>query len=404
MNSNKKSRAMSGRPFLQIPGPALVPERVVQAMSQSLIDHRGPEFALLLNEILKGLKDVFQTSDGEIVLFPGSGTGAWEACLVNTLSPGDRVLGCMNGHFSARFCQTAKAHGIQVQGLEVPYGTGVPANLVEEHLRADDAHQLKAVLVVHSETSTGAISDIAAIRRAIDRAGHPALLLVDVVSSLATTDFRFDDWRVDVALSGPQKGLMLPPGLAILAISPTALKASQSAKCSRFFWDWAPVLERNAHGDFPYTPATTLLFGLRESLAILAEEGLWNVFRRYDRMAEACQRAVLAMGLKLLAKNPDERSNTVTAVCMPEGFDSDGYITHAHKELNISLGQGLGSVKGKIFRIGHLGSFNELELLGALAGVEMTLKSFGVSIPLGAGLAAAEGYFLQSASNRPQGL
>ncbi len=402
MNSNRKSPVMSGRPFLQIPGPALVPEKIVQAMSQSLIDHRGPEFARLLKEILQGLKDVFQTSTGEILLFPGSGTGAWEACLVNTLSPGDRVLGCINGHFSARFCQTATAHGIQVQPLEVPYGTGVPAGLVEEHLRADKAGSLKAVLVVHSETSTGVISDIAAIRRAMDRATHPALLLVDVVSSLATTDFRFDDWQVDVALSGPQKGLMLPPGLAILAVSPKALKASQSAKCARFFWDWSPVLERNTRGEFPYTPATVLLFGLRESLAMLAEEGLSNVFCRHDRLAEACRRAVLAMELKLLVENPEERSNTVTAVCMPEGFDSDAYIAHAHEELNISLGQGLGSVKGKIFRIGHLGSFNELELLGALAGVEMTLKSFGVKIPLGAGLAAAEDYLLRGVSNHSQ--
>jgi len=395
---------MPGRPFLQIPGPALVPERVVRAMSQSLIDHRGPEFAVLLKEVLKGLKNVFQTSDGEIVLYPGSGTGAWEACLVNTLSPGDHVLGCVNGHFSARFCQTASAHGIQVRTLEVPYGVGIPADLVEEHLRTDKNHQIKAVLALHCETSTGVISDIAAIRRAIDRAGHSALLLVDVVSSLATSDFRFDDWKVDVALTGPQKGLMLPPGMAILAISQKALKANQSAKCPRFFWDWAPVLERNARGEFPYTPATALLFGLKESLAMLHEEGLPNVFRRHARLAEACRRAVQAMGLKLLAKNPAEYSNTVTAVCMPEGFDSEAYIAHAQRSLEIPFGPGLGKVKGKIFRIGHLGSLNELELLGALAGVEMTLKSFGVSIPLGAGLAAAESYLLQSASNLGQGL
>src|SRR3989338_10424363 len=237
---------MAGRPFLQIPGPALIPERVTRAMSQSLIDHRGRKSARLLKEVLDGLKDVFQTSDGAIVLYPGSGTGAWEACLVNTLSPGDRVLGCVNGHFSARFCQTASAHGIQVRTLEVPYGVGVPADLVEEHLRTDKNHQIKAVLALHCETSTGVISDIAAIRYAIDRAGHSALLLVDVVSSLATSDFRFDEWKVDVALTGPQKGLMLPPGMAILAVSRKALKASQSAKCPRFFWDWAPVLERNA--------------------------------------------------------------------------------------------------------------------------------------------------------------
>ena len=395
---------MTGRPFLQIPGPALVPERVARAMSQSLIDHRGPEFASLLKEVLDGLKNVFQTTGGEIVLYPGSGTGAWEACLVNTLSPGDRVLGCVNGHFSARFCQTASAHGMEVETLEVPYGTGVPADLVENHLRADKGHQIKAVLALHNETSTGVTTNIAAIRHAMDHAGHPALLLVDVVSSLASIDFRLDEWKVDVALTGPQKGLMLPPGLAILAVSPKALKASQSAKCPRFFWDWAPVLERNARGEFPYTPATALLFGLKESLAMLAEEGLPSVFLRHHRMAEACRRAVLAMGLKLLVKNPAECSNTLTAVCMPDGFDSDAYIAHAQRSLEIPFGPGLGEVKGKIFRIGHLGSLNELELLGALAGVEMTLKSFGVNIPLGAGLAAAEGYFLQSASNAGQGL
>ena len=387
---------MPGRPFLQIPGPALVPERVVRAMSQFLIDHRGPEFACLLKGILEGLKGVFQTSRGQILLYPGSGTGAWESCLVNTLSPGDRVLGCVNGHFSTRFCETASAHGIHVQRLEVPYGVGVPAGLVEEHLHGDKNGQIKAVLVLHNETSTGVTSNIAAIRRAIDHADHPALLLVDVVSSLASIDFRFDEWRVDVALTGPQKGLMLPPGLAILAASPRALRANQSAKCPRYFWDWAPVLEQNARREFPYTPATALLFGLKESLAMLEEEGLTSVFSRHARLAEACRRAVQAMGLKLLARNPDEYSNTLTAVCMPDGFDSDAYIAYAQRSLEIPFGPGLGKVKGKIFRIGHLGSFNELELLGALAGVEMTLASFGVEMPLGAGLAAAESYLLRS--------
>ena len=389
---------MPGRPFLQIPGPALVPERIVRAMSQSLIDHRGPQFAELLKEVLAGLKRVFQTSTGEIILNPGSGTGAWESCVVNTLSPGDRVLGCVNGHFSARFCDTASAHGIEVQRLEVPYGASVPADLVQAQLRADTQRQLKAVLVLHNDTSTGVVTDIAAIRRAMDRADHPALLLVDVVSSLASMDFRFDEWQVDVALTGPQKGLMLPPGMAILSASPKALKANQSARCARYFWDWAPVLERNARGEFPYTPATALIFGLKESLAMLEEEGLGNVFSRHARLAEACRRAVKATGLNLLAKKIEESSNTLTAVCMPEGFDSDAYLAHAQKTLELPLGPGLGEVKGKIFRIGHLGSLNELELLGALAGVEMTLTSFGVPIPLGAGLAAAETYLLQTAS------
>lgn len=391
--------SMPGRAFLQIPGPTLVPERVVRAMSQPLIDHRGPEFAHLLREILQGLKGVFQTKEGQIVIYPGSGTGAWEACLVNTLSPGDRVLGCINGHFSTLFCRTASAHRIHVEALELPYGAGIPAERIEESLRKDKDHQIQAVLVVHNETSTGVTTDIAGIRTAMDRARHPALLLVDVVSSLGSIDFRFDEWKVDVALTGPQKGLMLPPGMAILAVSQKALQASQSTQCPRSFWDWAPVLERNIDGEFPYTPATALLFGLKESLAMLAEEGLPNVFRRHARLAEACRRAVLGMGLKLLAHNPGEYSNTLTAVCMPDGFDSDAFVAHAQRGLDLSLGIGLGKVKGKVFRIGHLGSLNEMELMGALAGVEMMLRSFGVKVPLGAGLAAAESYLLETAPN-----
>lgn len=393
---------MSGRPFLHIPGPTLVPERVVRAMSQPLIDHRGPKFAALLQEILEGLKGIFQTSRGHIVLYPGSGTAASEACVVNTLSPGDRVLGCVNGHFSSLFCDIASAHGVQVELLEVPYGGGIPADQVEERLRADRNRHIKAVLVVHNETSTGVTSDIAEIPRAMDRLGHPALFLVDTVSSLASIDFRFDEWRVDVAFTGPQKGLMLPPGMAILAVSQKAVKASRSAKCPRSFWDWEPVLERNARGEFPYTPATALLFGLKESLALLAEEGLPNVFLRHARLAEACRRAIKAMEMKLLARNPSEYSNTLTAVCMPDGFDSDAFVAHAQKSLDLSLGIGLGKVKGKVFRIGHLGSLNEMELMGGLAGVEMTLRSFAIPVPLGAGLAAAESYLLETAPGDPR--
>ncbi len=391
---------MSGRPFLQIPGPTLVPERIVRAMSESIIDHRGPKFAALVHECLEGLKGVFQTEKGQIVIYPGSGTGAWEACLVNTLSPGDRVLACVNGHFSTGFAKTAAAYGIEVDRLDLPYGAGVPADQVEERLKADTAQQLRAVLVVHNETSTGVTSNVAAIRTALDRARHPALLLVDVVSSLASIDFRVDEWGVDVALTGPQKGLMLPPGLAILAVSDKALHASEKAKCPRAYWDWAPVLERNKRGEFPYTPATSLLFGLRESLHMLNEEGLPNVFKRHARLAEACRRAIRALGLQLLCRNPAEYSNTLTAVMMPTGFDSDAYLAHAWKTLEVSLGVGLGEVKGKVFRIGHLGSLNELDLLGGLAGVELTLKSFGVNLRLGAGLAAAEQYLLDTAPPR----
>jgi alanine-glyoxylate transaminase/serine-glyoxylate transaminase/serine-pyruvate transaminase len=385
---------MPGRPFLQIPGPTLVPDRIVRAMAQPIIDHRGPKFAALVHDCLDGLKEVFQTTRGHVVLYPGSGTGAWEAAIVNTLSPGDRVLACVNGHFATGFAKTAAAYGIEVERLEVEYGAGVPAAEMESRLRADAGHEIRAVLVVHNETSTGVTSNIAAVRAALDAARHPALLLVDTVSSLASIDFRLDEWGVDVALTGPQKGLMLPPGMAILGISERAVSAGEKAKCPRAFWDWQPILERNKRGEYPYTPATMLLFGLRESLAMLREEGLDNVFARHARLAEACRRAVRALGLGILCKNVPEYSNTLTAVVMPAGFDSDDFIRHANTRLDMSLGMGLGAVKGKVFRIGHLGSLNELELLGGLAGLEMMLKEFGVPIRLGAGLAAAQEYLL----------
>jgi len=388
---------MPGRPYLQIPGPTLVPERIVRAMSQPVIDHRGPKFAALVEACLGGLRRVFQTRQGHVVLYPGSGTGAWEAAIVNTLSPGDRVLACVNGHFSTGFAKTAEAYGVDVERLEVPYGEGVPADRLESRLRQDTAHELRAVLVVHNETSTGVTSNVAAVRAALDRAGHPALLLVDTVSSLASIDFRFDAWGVDVALTGPQKGLMLPPGMAILAVSERALSASDKARCPRAYWDWKPVLERNRRGEFPYTPATVLLFGLEEALRMLEEEGLENVFRRHARLAEACRRAVRALGLELLCRNPVEYSNTLTAVVMPEGVDSDELIRRAYARLELSLGVGLGAVKGRVFRIGHLGSLNELDLLGGLAGVEMMLKDIGVPVTLGAGLAAAQDSLLVSA-------
>ena len=385
---------MPGRPFLQIPGPTLVPDRIVRAMAQPIIDHRGPKFAALVHDCLDGLKEVFQTTRGHVVLYPGSGTGAWEAAVVNTLSPGDRVLACVNGHFATGFAKTAAAYGIEVDRLDVEYGAGVPADQMEARLRADGGHEIRAVLVVHNETSTGVTSNIAAVRGALDAAQHPALLLVDTVSSLASIDFRLDEWGVDVALTGPQKGLMLPPGMAILAISERAVRAGEKAKCPRSFWDWQPILERNKRGEYPYTPATMLLFGLRESIAMLREEGLDNVYARHARLAEACRRAVRALGLDILCKKAAEHSNTLTAVVMPAGFDSDEFIRHANAKLDMSLGMGLGAVKGKVFRIGHLGSLNELELLGGLAGVEMMLKDFGVPVRLGSGLAAAQEYLL----------
>ncbi|HSF06630.1 MAG TPA: aminotransferase class V-fold PLP-dependent enzyme [Methylomirabilota bacterium] len=385
---------MPGRPFLQIPGPTLVPERIVRAMSQPVIDHRGPRFEALLRDCLDGLKRVFQADRGHIALFPGSGTGAWEATIVNTLSPGDRVLACVNGFFAAGFARTAAAFGVEVERLEVPYGAGVPLAQIEARLRADVARELRAVLVVHNETSTGVTSDIAGVRAALQRADHPALLLVDTVSSLASIDFHFDAWGVDVALTGPQKGLMLPPGMAILAASDRAITASEKARCPRAYWDWQPVFERNRRGQFPYTPATTLLFGLRESVAMLEEEGLSQVFHRHARLAEACRRAVRAWGLELLCRDPAEYSNTITAVVMPPGQDSDVVVDRAWRRLELSLGLGLGEMRGKVFRIGHLGSLNELDLLGGLAGVEMTLKECGLPFRAGAGLGAAQEFLL----------
>jgi alanine-glyoxylate transaminase/serine-glyoxylate transaminase/serine-pyruvate transaminase len=385
---------MSGRPFLQIPGPTLVPERIVRAMAQPVIDHRGPKFSALVQECLGGLREIFKAPNGHIVLYPGSGTGAWEAALVNTLSPGDRVVACVNGHFATGFARTAQAYGIEVERLEVPYGEGAPVARLEARLAADPSHEVRAVLVVHNETSTGVTSDISAVRAALDRARHPALLLVDAVSSLASIDVRHDAWGVDVTLTGPQKGLMLPPGMAILAISERAVAASDKARCPRAFWDWRPVLERNRRGEFPYTPATTLLFGLREAIAIIREEGLENVFARHARLAEACRRAVRGLGLEILCKNPREYSNTLTAVVMPAGLDSDAFIRQAYARLDLSLGIGLGDAKGKVFRIGHLGSLNELELLGGLAGVEMALREFGAPVRLGAGVAAAQEFLL----------
>jgi len=391
---------MPGRPFLQIPGPSIVPERVIRAMSQPLIDHRGPQFAALLGEVLDGLKALFKTTQGRILLFPGSGTGAWECCIVNTLSPGEQVLGCVNGYFSDQFCRMAISHGIDVQRLEVEYGAGVAADAIEERLRRDKEQRIRAVLIVQTETSTGVTTNLAAVRKAIDAARHPALLLADVVSSLGCTDLRFDEWKLDVALTAAQKGLMLPPGMALLAVSEKALEANRSAKCARSFWDWQAVLENNAEGHFPYTPATTLLFGLSESLKMLVEEGLDNVIRRHARLAAACRSAIEAMNLKLFARNPEEYSNTLTAVAMPAGFDSDAFNDHALKLVDLPLGKGLGKLKGKLFRIGHLGSINELELLGILGGVEMALKSFGIKLRLGAGLAAAETYLLETNNQR----
>jgi alanine-glyoxylate transaminase / serine-glyoxylate transaminase / serine-pyruvate transaminase len=377
----------AGRHFLQIPGPTNVPDRVLRAIDQPVIDHRGPEFAKLAAEVLEGLRPIFQTR-APVVIFPGSGTGAWEAAIVNTLSPGDRVLMIETGHFSQLWRQVAENFGVNVEYAPGSWRHGaVPAD-VEARLAGDKDHSFKAVMVVHNETSTGVTSRISEIRRAMDRAHHPALLIVDVISSLASIDFRHDDWGVDVTLAGSQKGLMLPPGLSFNAISEKALAASKTAKLPRSYWDWQQMLEPNRAGFFPFTPATNLLFGLREALHMLDEEGLPNVFRRHQRHGEATRAAVQAWGLGVFCEDPREHSNSLTAVLMPEGHNADHLRKIILEHFDMSLGAGLSRLAGKVFRIGHLGSFNDLMLAGTLSGVEMGLRLAGVPHKDG-GVAAA---------------
>jgi alanine-glyoxylate transaminase/serine-glyoxylate transaminase/serine-pyruvate transaminase len=368
---------MSGRPFLQIPGPTNVPDRVLRAIAHPTIDHRSAEFAALGREVLDGLKSVFKTS-GPVLIFPASGSGAWEASLVNTLSPGDKVLAIENGEFSRLWAEVAMRLGLEVDLVPADWRRGVDPALVEEKLTADRAHQIRAVLIVHNETSTGATSRMADIRDAIDRAGHPALLLVDAVSSLASIDVRHDEWGVDVTLSGSQKGLMLPPGLGFNAVSEKALAASRSARLPKSYWSWDPMLASNAAGFFPYTPSTNLLYGLREALHMLHEEGLPQVYARHQRLAEATRCAVRRWKLEIACQRQEECSNVVTTVMMPEGHDGDRLRAIAAERFQLSLGAGLGKLKGRAFRIGHLGDFNELMLSGTLCGVEMALTLAGV--------------------------
>jgi len=363
----------SGRHFLQIPGPTNVPDCVLRAMAQPTIDHRGPEFANLAHEALQGLKKIFKTS-GKAVIFPSSGTGAWEAALVNTLSPGDKVLMFETGHFATLWRNMAAKLGFDVDFVPGNWRHGIDPSAVEEKLSKDRNHDIKAVAIVHNETSTGVTSRVAEVRKAIDRAGHPALLMVDTISSLASIDYRHDEWGVDVTVGCSQKGLMLPPGLGLNAISDKALKATRQARFPKSFWDWEAMISDNQSGFFPYTPATNLLYGLRESLRMLFEEGLENVFYRHRRFAEATRRAVRAWGLEILCSNPEEYSPSLTAVLMPDGFNADELREIILKKFNMSLGTGLGKLKGKVFRIGHLGDFNDLMLAGTLCGVEMGLS------------------------------
>lgn len=372
----------TGRHFLQIPGPTNVPDRVLHATARPTIDHRGPEFGELGRTVLAGIREVFQTS-GPVIIYPASGTGAWEAALMNTLAPGDGVVIYETGHFATLWAQMARELGLEVTFLEGDWRHGVMADRIGETLAGDTQHRIRAVLATHNETSTAVTSDIPAVRAAIDRLEHPALLLVDTVSSLGSIDYRHEEWGVDVTVSGSQKGLMLPPGISFTAVSDRAIAASRSGGMPRSYWRWEPILAANETGFFPYTPATNLLYGLAEALEMLREEGLPAVFARHHRLAEATRRTVDAWGLELLAMVPSERSDALTAVLMPEGHDADAMRAVTLERFDTSLGAGLGKVKGRVFRIGHLGHFNEPMLLGTLGAVEAGLVAAGVPIERG---------------------
>lgn len=382
-----------GRNFLFVPGPTNVPDRILRAMHVPMEDHRSPDFPALTVPLFDGMKQIYQTSEGRVVIFPSSGTGAWEAALTNTRSPGDKVLAPRFGQFSHLWIELARRHGLEVIVQEEEWGTGANPERIEEALRADKAHEIKGVLVVHNETATGVTSDIAAVRRAIDAAGHPALLYVDGVSSIGSIDFRFDEWGVDLAITGSQKGMMLPAGLGILCASPKALAQMESAKCTRAYFNLADHFKANPGGYFPYTPALPLLYGLRESLAMLSEEGLENVFARHRHLGGGARAAVQAWGLSLCAKEPKWYSDTVSAILVPEGFNGADVIDRAYRRYDLALGAGLSEVAGKLFRIGHLGDLNELMLLGALSGAEMAMRDVGIPVELGSGVAAAQEHF-----------
>ncbi len=369
----------SGRHFLQIPGPTNVPERVLRAIAAPAIDHRGPEFAELARQVLAGAGRLCGTSR-PVALYPSSGTGAWEAALVNTLSPGDRILAFDTGHFATLWSRMARSLGLDVDVVPGDWRRGVRPGQVQEKLSADPGHRIKAVTIVQNETSTGAASQIPLIRAAMDSARHPALLIVDTISSLGSVDYRHDEWGVDVTIWCSQKGMMLPPGLGLNAVSAKALDAAKRARLPRSYWEWQPVLAAAETGLFPYTPATSLLFGLREALAIFGEEGLPAVFSRHARHAEATRRAVRGWGLEILCQNPDDYSSTLTAVMVPDGHDADRVRQLILERYNMSLGAGLGRLAGRVFRIGHLGDLGELSLAGALCGVEMGLAQAGVPI------------------------
>jgi alanine-glyoxylate transaminase / serine-glyoxylate transaminase / serine-pyruvate transaminase len=396
----------SGRHFLQIPGPSPVPDRILRAMSLPTIDHRGPEFGVLGRKVLAGMQDIFKTRH-PVVIYPASGTGAWEAALVNVCSPGDQLLMVETGHFASLWAKMAGKLGLKTevlawQGDDAQFPSapnwrrGVPADRVGQRLKADTERRIKAVCVVHNETSTGVTSDIAAVRRAIDDAGHPALLMVDTISGLASADYRHDEWGVDVAVSGSQKGLMLPPGISFNALSPKAIEVSRSATMPRSFWGWDEMVEMGRDGYFPYTPSTNLLYGLSEALDMLLGEGLDGVFARHQRWAAGVRAAVQAWGLPIQCADPAVYSPVLTGVITPPGVDADALRQLIHRRFDLSLGTGLGKIKGRMFRIGHLGDSNDLTLLATLAGCEMGFQLAGVKLA-GSGVQAAMGYFAEHA-------
>lgn len=378
-----------GHHFLQIPGPSAVPERILRAISMQTVDHRGPGFAEIGHTSLSGMKEIFQTQS-PVIIYPASGTGAWEAALVNTLSPSDKVVMFETGHFAMLWQQLAKKIGLEAEIIKGDWRGGADPQQIEDYLRADINQEIQAVCVVHNETSTGSVSPISDIRRAMDAAGHPALLMVDTISGLASLDFRFDEWGVDVAISGSQKGLMLPPGLSFNAVGPKALARTSSATLSRSYWDWQEMIGLNEKGYFPYTPATNLLYGLNEAIAMLKEEGLQNVFERHARHGRATRAAAKAWGLEVLCAQQGQESGVLTAVMMPEGHSADAFRATALKHYNISFGNGLSKVADRVFRIGHLGDFNDLMLMATLSGVEMALDKAEVPHDKGGAAAALE--------------
>jgi alanine-glyoxylate transaminase/serine-glyoxylate transaminase/serine-pyruvate transaminase len=388
---------IAGQNSFFIPGPTNMPDRLRRAIDVPLEDQRAPDFPPFVLDLLHDLKQVFKTDTGQMFVFPGSGTGGWEAAITNTLSPGDKVLASRFGQFSHLWIDLCQRHKLEVIEVDVEWGTGVPVETYADILAKDKNHEIKAVLACHNETATGVTSDMAGVRKALDDAGHPALFFVDGVSSIASIDFRMDEWGVDLAVSGSQKGFMLPTGLAIVGASPKALEAAKTAECPRCFFDFADMIRTNKDGFFPYTPATTLLRGLRASIDMLCEEGLDNVFARHHRLAEGVRRAIHAWGLELCAKEPKWYSDTVSAICVPDGFNGNDVAKMAYLRYNLSLGLGLSKVAGKVFRIGHLGSLNELMLLTALSGAEMAMRDLGIPVEAGSGVAAAQEYYRATA-------